>query len=304
MNTSQAGNVRRGAAIFAGLVLLNLSVGWLARNFDELTHANAGAFTAGSAADDTRQRASANGGAQAPRQEARDRAGLDKTDAAASAQARTSSPGPAQDKRGVSPAIGRALTGIIENLNAERYDEAQTQLDAIMTGELMSQMTPFELSRLYQLSFNLNMRNENYEAAQADLQAAIESGGLNEQELRQMTYQHAQLFVQMEDYEKAADSLELWLAQPGQKSPGAYYLLAASYYYQDKFDDARDHMETLFSMPGEKQEGWYSMMASLYLQHEDYAKARGVLEQMVQRFDNDTYRKQLEGVNKMLEAGR
>jgi tetratricopeptide (TPR) repeat protein len=211
----------------------------------------------------------------------------------------------------ISPNVGRALSNVIELLNGKKYDEAIAALDPMLTADAMKQMTPFEISRLYQLSFNLNMQKENYAAAQADIQAAIESGGLNARELSQMSYQNAQLHLQMEDYAKAADSLELWLAQQNanpvtdaEPNLGAYYLLAASYYYQDRFDDARDHMETLFSMPGEKQEGWYSLMASLYLKNEDYARAKPVVEKMVELYGDDTYRQQLEGINQRLNGTR
>jgi tetratricopeptide (TPR) repeat protein len=210
-----------------------------------------------------------------------------------------------EEDRDVSANVGRSLTNVIELLNAEKYDEATIALDSLLTAEAMTKMTPFEISRLYQLSFSLNMQKKNYEAAQADLQAAIESGGLNNQEMTQMQYQRGQLFVQMEDYVRAADSLEYWIAQgDATQNQGAYYLLAASYYYQDKFDDARDHMETLFTLPGAKQEGWYSMMASLYLQNEDYSKAKPVLEKMVELYDKETYRDQLNAVNAQLNAAR
>lgn len=202
-------------------------------------------------------------------------------------------------------AVGRKLTEVIELLNADRFAEARARLDELMTAEAMANMSPFERSRLYQLSFNLNMQSQDYEAASADIQAALESGGLNPQEVSQISYQRAQLFVQMEDYGKAADSLELWISSaevPEQKP--AHYLLAASYYYQDRFDDARDVMETLFTLPGENQEAWYAMMATLYLQNEDYAKAKPVLETMVSAYGRDRYRTQLNAVDAELETGR
>lgn len=314
MDINQAPNDSRAAYVLTGLVLLSIVAAWVALSLDEAATPQTAETEATTASATERSNSAGDANLALQRQssdrqtETAQQAAGDAPETLAAIQPANGAP-EAQEDKPVSPQVARALTKVIELYNADKIDEAIAELEVLMTSDTMPQMSPFELSRLHQLSFNLNLKKGNYEAALADTQAAIESGGLSERELSQMQYQRGQIFMQMEDYAKAADSLELWVAQQSvarepEAAPnlGAYYLLAASYYYQNKFDDARDHMETLFSMPGEKQEGWYAMMASLYLQDENYAKARRVLEKMVELYGDDTYRQQLAGINAQLEG--
>jgi tetratricopeptide (TPR) repeat protein len=297
VNRPQASNVNRPVKIFVGLALL-VAVG--ASLTTLLPEQGSERVNEAEASAEAETRRASVGSAEISQQQDQpdDPVSAQESEAAQAARAaRETSEAPEE----ISPQVGRSLTSIIELLNADNFVEARAQLDELMQADTMSAMSPYERSRLYQLSFNLNMQDEAFDAAQADLYAAIESGGLSEREVSQSEYQIAQLFIQQEDYAKAADSLEVWIARPGQtQNPAAYYLLAAAYYIQDKFDDARDHMETMMSMPGEKQEAWYSMMAALYLQGEDYAKAKPVVEKLVELFDDPTYREQLRGINEEL----
>lgn len=189
---------------------------------------------------------------------------------------------------------GKILSEAIELLNMEMYAEARARL-----GDLrLDRLSPFERSRYEQLMFNLDMVNEDYPAARGHLQAAIDSGGLNPQETSQMRYQMAQLFIQEEKYAEGAAALEAWLAVEPMPNSGAYYLLAAAYYYQEAFDKALPNAQKAVDLAGDApQEGWLSMLASLLLQKEDYDAALPVVKRMVNMFsDKKTYWEQLAGI--------
>jgi hypothetical protein len=189
---------------------------------------------------------------------------------------------------------GKILSEAIELLNMEMYTEARARLADLR----LDRLSPFERSRYEQLMFNLDMVNEDYPAARGHLQAAIESGGLNPQELSQMRYQMAQLFIQEEKYAEGAAALEAWIASEPMPNSGAYYLLAAAYYYQELFDKALPNAQKAVDLAGETpQEGWLSMLASLLLQKEDYDGALPVVKRMVNMFsDKKTYWEQLAGI--------
>jgi tetratricopeptide (TPR) repeat protein len=291
MSKQYLSKANRSAEILAGLVLLAVLGVWLTPLFEAPAGANSDAAASA-------RLAGSNPPAGAPQGTQEIATRLDAQAARGDTQsAEETQPEP----KAVSAPIAAALTDIIELLNADKIAEARAELEPLLTGDMLAQLTPYERSRLYQLSFNLNMKDESYDAAQADLYAAIESGGLSAHEASQAAYQIGQLFVQKEDYAKAADSLEFWVARSdATQNPGAYYLLAASYYYQDKYADAQDHMETLMSMPGPKQEAWYSMLAALYLKSGDYAKAKPVMETMVQLYGRERYREQLAGIDAQL----
>lgn len=190
---------------------------------------------------------------------------------------------------------GRILSEAIELLNMDQFDQARARLADLRVDRL----SPFEKSRLHQLLFNLEMNDEDYPGAREQLQLAIDSGGLNPQEMSQMRYQMAQLFVQEEKYAEAAEALEAWIASEAMPNSAAYYLLAASYYYQELFDRALPNAQKAVDLAGERpQEGWLSMLASLLIQKEDYVAAIPVLERMVNLYpDKKTYWQQLSGLH-------
>ena len=201
---------------------------------------------------------------------------------------------PAGPDQSIDQQTGKILSEAIELLNMDQFVEARARL-----GDLrIDRLSPFEKSRLHQLLFNLEMNDEDYPGARQELQNAIDSGGLNAQEMSQMRYQMAQLFVQEEKYAEAAAALEAWIASEAMPNSAAYYLLAASYYYQELFDKALPNAQKAVDLAGATpQEGWLSMLASLMIQREDYVSAIPVLKRMVNMWpDKKTYWQQLSGL--------
>lgn len=194
----------------------------------------------------------------------------------------------------ISAQTGRILSEAIEFLNMDQFDQARARLADLRVDRL----SPFEKSRLHQLLFNLEMNDEDYPGAREQLQLAIDSGGLNAVEMSQMRYQMAQLFVQEEKYAEAASALEAWIASEAMPNSAAYYLLAASYYYQELYDKALPNAQKAVDLAGEApQEPWLQMLASLHLQKEDFDAALPVVKRMVNLYpDKKTYWIQLSGL--------
>src|SRR5690606_17191234 len=151
---------------------------------------------------------------------------------------------------------------------------------------------------MHQVLFNHEMNDEDYPDAREQLQLAIDSGGLNAVELSQMRYQMAQLFVQEEKYAEAASALEAWIASEAMPNSAAYYLLAASYYYQELYDKALPNAQKAVDLAGNTpQEPWLQMLASLHMQQENYDAALPVVKRMVNLFpDKKPYWIQLSGL--------
>jgi tetratricopeptide (TPR) repeat protein len=194
----------------------------------------------------------------------------------------------------ISAQTGKILSEAIEFLNMDQFDQARARL-----GDLrVDRLSPFEKSRLHQLLFNLEMNDEDYPGAREQLQLAIDSGGLNIVEMSQMRYQMAQLFVQEEKYAEAATALESWIAAEAMPNSAAYYLLAASYYYQELYDRALPNAQKAVDLAGDApQEPWLQMLASLHMQTENYDAALPVVKRMLNLYpDKKMYWIQLSGL--------
>jgi tetratricopeptide (TPR) repeat protein len=203
---------------------------------------------------------------------------------------------------GMSQEVGQVLADVAALLDGDKLTEAAALLQSLLQPEALEKLSRYEQSRALQQSFNLNIKAGKFAAALADLEAALQSGGLDAQETIATEYQIGQLYLQTEDYGSAALHLKRWQDLPGvTPSQGSLYLLSAAYYYLDQYEQAIPVMERALAVPGVAQEAHYSMMASLYIQTEAYAKAKPVLEKMVELYGDQTYRDQLAGINAQLD---
>jgi tetratricopeptide (TPR) repeat protein len=205
-------------------------------------------------------------------------------------------PPPAQNT--IDQRTGEILTAAIEFINNDQTTEARAKL-----GELdLARLSPYERSRVEQMLASLDMNEANYSSARTHLQAAIDSGGLNDQELSQSSYAIAQSWIPEEKWAEGAAALETWIQSATEVGSAPYYLLAVAYYQQDKYDEALPHARKAVELTNPPQEGWLQMLQAILLQKEDYKGALVVLKQMVSLFpDKKVYWMQLSNVYATLE---
>ncbi|MGH2571774.1 MAG: hypothetical protein ACRDGR_11135, partial [bacterium] len=89
----------------------------------------------------------------------------------------------------IDPNTGKRLNEAIEALTKASYEAARAALGKIHVDRL----SPYERGRYEQIHAETDRAQERYESARTHLQAAIESGGLNEIEMDQVRFQIAQL---------------------------------------------------------------------------------------------------------------
>ena len=80
---------------------------------------------------------------------------------------------------GIDAATGKILTEAIEALNNEKFAVAKAAIAKLS----LDKLSPYERSRTEQIMASIESAAENYPGAQKHLQAAIDAGGLNEQEV-------------------------------------------------------------------------------------------------------------------------
>jgi tetratricopeptide (TPR) repeat protein len=195
-------------------------------------------------------------------------------------------------------ATGKALNTAIEALGAEKYPEAQA---AIATLKL-DKLSPYERGKVEQILFNISYAQEKYAEARGHLQKAIDSGGLNEQEVSTAKYQGAQLYMTEEKWKEGAAALEEWLKTEPKPNSSAYYLLAVAYYQLENYTKALPPAQKAVELMDKPQEGWISMLLALYLQKDQYKEAIPLLQRLISLVpDKKTYWMQLSAVYGQLE---
>ncbi len=195
-------------------------------------------------------------------------------------------------------ATGKVLNTAIEALTAEKYADAQA---AIATLKL-DKLSPYERGKVEQILFNISYAQEKYGEARQHLQKAIDSGGLNDQEVSQARYQNAQLFMTEEKWKEGAAALEEWFKTAQNPNSAAYYLLAVAYYQMENYTKALPPAQKAVELMDKPQEGWIQMLLALYLQKDQYKDAIPLLQRLIALVpEKKTYWTQLSAVYGQME---
>jgi tetratricopeptide (TPR) repeat protein len=174
---------------------------------------------------------------------------------------------------------GRILNEAIELMNAEDYAGAAQKIGTLE----LDRLSPYERGTVERVLFNTSYAQERYEEARTHLQRAIDSGGLNAQQISEARYQSAQLFVQEGEWPEAAAALEAWFETEPSPNSAAYYLLAAAYFQQGNLERALPPAKRAVELmdPAKPNESWLNMLSAVYLQSERYQEAIPVLQRLV-----------------------
>lgn len=207
-----------------------------------------------------------------------------------------------EDEKPAGPAIdaatGKILTEAIDALNAEQYDAAAAAIAKLK----MDKLSPYERGRTEQILATIADAREDYPAAQRHLQAAVDSGGLNETEKSQASYQIAQLYLAQEKWKEGAAAMQAWISTAVNPNSSAYYLLAIAYYQQDLYKQALPPAQKAVELAEKPQESWIQLVLALHLQEENWREAVPLLVRLIDMFpDKKTYWVQLSSVYGQLE---
>lgn len=198
----------------------------------------------------------------------------------------------------IDAATGEILTRAIEALNADQFDAAAQAITELE----MDKLSPYERGRVEQILATIANAQEDYLGAQAHLQAAVDSGGLNESEISQARYQIAQLWMAQEKWKEGAAAMEEWIQTALNPNSSAYYLLAVAYYQQDLFAQALPPAQKAIELAEKPQESWIQLVLALHLQAEHWNEAVPLLMRLIDLYpEKKTYWVQLSSVYGQME---
>lgn len=207
-----------------------------------------------------------------------------------------------KDKEEAKPSIdaetGKVLNEAIELINKEDYTAAQQKISTLKKDRL----SPYELTKVEQILYMIAFNQEKFDEARQHLQAAIDAGGMNDQEKSEARFQTAQIFMTQEKWKEGAAALEEWLKTAEKPNSASYYLLAIAYYRMDEFERALVPAKKAVEMMEKPQENWISLLMALYVQREEYKEAIPVLQRLVELVPNKkTYWMQLSSIYGQIE---
>ena len=172
---------------------------------------------------------------------------------------------------------GKRLNEAVEALRAEKYADARAAL-AKLSG---AKLSPYEVSRVEQLLAAVDQAEDKYGSARDHIKKALESGGLNDQEMSAVRFQIAQFFIAEEKWKEGVTALNEWFATAQNPNSSAYYLLGVAHYQLNDYKAALEPAQKAVDLSEKPQENWIQLLLALRIEREEYKLAIPLLRRLI-----------------------
>lgn len=199
---------------------------------------------------------------------------------------------------GVGTAAGQACEETqFSSANAENYLKAETELMvnenpqaalAALNALRAQQLNCYEEGAAMQLSAAIKIQTEDYAGAVRDLEALISRGFIAGDNLVSAYYNISQIYLTMDNKEKALEYFDLWMGVGGQPNRSQQWTLAVLYQQMDRFPESLRWAERVFAIDGPGADrSVYDFLIFLYDKTGNFAKKAELLEILLARDPSD-----------------
>lgn len=158
-----------------------------------------------------------------------------------------------------------------------------------------------ELGQIYNMQAYVYFSQEDYEGAIRSYERVVAQGDKVPEGLEVGTiYSLAQLYFVTERYQKALDSMELWLSKADNPGPDPHIFMGQVYYQMKDYRRAVPQIQRGISIAQERgtavKENWWQLLRYLYYEQENNPKVIEILEILIVDFPKREYWVQLAGM--------
>lgn len=192
-----------------------------------------------------------------------------------------------------------------ELADAEDFNGARRVLDELKASPKLS---PYEQAQLYNFYGFIYYAQEDYKSSIASYEKVLQQPELPQGLRDQTLYTLAQLYFTTENWQKAIDLVNQWLATATNPGPEPYILLGSAYYSLERWNDMIAPIEKAMSVARERdtpvKEQWYLLLRAAYYELEDFKKVKDILEVLVVNWPKKEYWTQLSAMYGELKSER
>ncbi|WP_439634223.1 tetratricopeptide repeat protein [Glycocaulis sp.] len=205
------------------------------------------------------------------------------TDAEAQRRDRDQEREQSNENRTFSTQIGTLVLQAQEQIEAEQYRAA---VDTFTRGLGMNP-SAYEASVMYSQRARLHFMLDNMSQTVSDFRAAINAGGLNATEVRDVRVNLGQILISMEQIDAGIRELEAAIAAGATVNAGLARLLAIAYAQGERYNDGLRYAEQWYEATPNKTLNEYPIMLVYYQQLNRPADELRVVREMVNRFPQE-----------------
>lgn len=187
------------------------------------------------------------------------------------------------ENRTFSTAIGELVLRAQEQLQADDFAGARQTL----TQALTRSPSPYESGVIYAQRARANWALEDVDATISDFRAAINSGGLNANEIRDIRVNVGQILISLDRINEGIRELETAIAEGATVNTGIAKLLAIAYAQADRFRDGLRYAEQWYAATPRPSLGEYNIILIYYQQLDRPADELRVVRQQVDQYPQE-----------------
>jgi tetratricopeptide (TPR) repeat protein len=143
-------------------------------------------------------------------------------------------------------------------------------------------LEPPDVAQLHRFRGYIFVTKGMSEEAAAEFEKSLAQEALDASAEQSMTYSLAQIYTQLDRYDRALELIEAWFAGADEPKPDAYFLKASILVQQEKFDDALEPAAKAVAMSPQPRESWLQLLAAIHFQKQDFPALATVLERLVE----------------------
>jgi tetratricopeptide (TPR) repeat protein len=186
--------------------------------------------------------------------------------------------------------VYKKLSQAQQAVEAQNWTKAFKELQDV---EKMKDLDAHEKAQLYNAYGYTYFAQERYQESIDAYEKVLLQENLPEALQTSTRYTLAQLWFHQENYQKAIEHLEEWLATAENPGPEPFVLLGQAYYQVGRPSDSIPYVQRAISVAQERgqpvQENWYALLRVFYHELEDYPRLLEVLEVLVTQFPKKEY---------------
>lgn len=185
------------------------------------------------------------------------------------------------------------LNSAQEALSTGKYDEALKLMDDM---QRRRGLNDHEKALMWQtLAYIYSGKDQPKKAIEA-LEKCLAQDALPDGAQLTTQFNLGQMYLVVEEYEKAVKTLVDWLNKVENPTPQAHYMVAMAYAQTEKYRKGLEHAKQAVYGGAKPQEPWLQLLLSLHYQVKETREMAKVLEMLVQRFPKKQYWTQLAAV--------
>ena len=199
----------------------------------------------------------------------------------------------------ISPGLYKRLTKVEKLISNKSYQQAEQKLNTLLSS--VEQNSYEQATVLRSLSSVYALKGQYNKAVDA-LSRAIALKVMPKNQHQQAILNLGQLYMALEQYSKAVQTLEPWLTVNPDPDLQIHVLLANAYAQLKLYRKALPHIKKAIAKSKKPEESWYQLNLALYFELENYSSAAGILKTLIRLHpDKKSYWHQLSSVYQQLK---